>query len=110
MRSRYLSGGTESHTFNKLEETALSSVYHPSTPVFGCKLTQALNPQYVKSEVCKINNFTMSYMCILHVYTVKYFSLFYSIFIFNSYFTASGSASFIAGDLAHSLALGLSRF
>ena len=51
VRRRYWSGGTESHTFNKLEEIALSPSDHPQTPVLGCRITQALNPKYVKSEV-----------------------------------------------------------
>ncbi|CAG2105118.1 unnamed protein product [Medioppia subpectinata] len=39
-------GGTESHMFNKLEEIAESP--EPRTPVLGCRISRALEPQVVK--------------------------------------------------------------
>ena len=51
MKSTYWSGGSESYTFNKLEELALSSEHYPETPVLGCKISQALSPLNVKNEV-----------------------------------------------------------
>ena len=42
-------GNSESHMFNKLEEIATSS--DPSTPVLGCKISRALKPQYVGTQV-----------------------------------------------------------
>ncbi|CAG2166552.1 unnamed protein product [Oppiella nova] len=41
-------GGTESHMFNKLEEIAESS--EPRTPVLGCRISRALEPQVVKDS------------------------------------------------------------
>lgn len=51
MDSSYWSGGSESYTFNKLEDLALSSKQYPQTPVLGCKISRALGPQNVDKEV-----------------------------------------------------------
>ena len=46
--NRMWSNGTESNMFNKLEEIALSE--SPKTPVLGCKISRALEPQNVGKE------------------------------------------------------------
>jgi hypothetical protein len=38
-------GGTESHSFNRLEEIAMG--WEPKTPVLGCKITRALESKVV---------------------------------------------------------------
>uniref|UniRef100_A0A674EIY1 DNA polymerase subunit gamma-1 n=1 Tax=Salmo trutta TaxID=8032 RepID=A0A674EIY1_SALTR len=45
---RQWAGGTESEMFNKLESIALSA--QPATPVLGCRISRALEPQAVKDE------------------------------------------------------------
>ncbi len=40
---------SESHMFNKLESVAMSE--NPRTPVLDCKITKALEPEYVDSNV-----------------------------------------------------------
>ncbi|XP_023224384.1 DNA polymerase subunit gamma-1-like [Centruroides sculpturatus] len=45
-------GGSESHMFNKLEEIAQSS--EPRTPVLGCRISKALEPETVDKNVCNI--------------------------------------------------------
>lgn len=45
---RLWTGGTESEMFNKLESIAHSS--EPATPVLGCRISRALEPQAVKDE------------------------------------------------------------
>uniref|UniRef100_A0A8C8FDV6 DNA polymerase subunit gamma-1 n=1 Tax=Oncorhynchus tshawytscha TaxID=74940 RepID=A0A8C8FDV6_ONCTS len=45
---RLWAGGTESEMFNKLESIALSA--QPATPVLGCRISRALEPQAVKDE------------------------------------------------------------
>ena len=40
---------SESHMFNKLEQIATSP--DPATPTLGCKITRALNPKYVGTQV-----------------------------------------------------------
>ncbi|CAL8359660.1 unnamed protein product [Lota lota] len=45
---RLWSGGTESEMFNKLESIAHSA--QPATPVLGCRISRALEPQVVKEE------------------------------------------------------------
>ncbi|KAM9854974.1 DNA polymerase subunit gamma-1 [Aulostomus maculatus] len=45
---RHWSGGTESDMFNKLESIAHSA--QPCTPVLGCRISRALEPQAVKDE------------------------------------------------------------
>jgi DNA polymerase gamma 1 len=44
----YWDGGTESATFNKLEEIASSA--EPRTPVLGCKISQALEPDQDRAK------------------------------------------------------------
>ncbi|KAL0968447.1 hypothetical protein UPYG_G00266960 [Umbra pygmaea] len=45
---RLWAGGTESEMFNKLESIAYSP--QPATPVLGCRISRALEPQAVKNE------------------------------------------------------------
>ena len=42
---------SESHMFNKLEQIATSA--DPATPVLGCKITRALKPKYVGTQVSR---------------------------------------------------------
>ena len=46
---RVWAGGTESEMFNKLESIAHSA--QPATPVLGCRISRALEPQAVRDEV-----------------------------------------------------------
>ncbi|KAM4677002.1 DNA polymerase subunit gamma-1 [Discoglossus pictus] len=48
VRQRLWSGGTESEMFNKLESIAMSP--SPRTPVLGCRISRALEPDAVKGE------------------------------------------------------------
>uniref|UniRef100_A0A8D0H7V5 DNA polymerase subunit gamma-1 n=1 Tax=Sphenodon punctatus TaxID=8508 RepID=A0A8D0H7V5_SPHPU len=48
VQQRLWSGGTESEMFNKLESIAMSA--SPRTPVLGCYISRALEPNVVKDE------------------------------------------------------------
>ena len=41
-------GGTESHSFNRLEEIALG--WAPETPVLGCKISRCLESEMVGTD------------------------------------------------------------
>lgn len=49
IRGRYWYGGMESHMFNKLEEVASSK--KPVTPVLKCRMSRALEPKHVGTDV-----------------------------------------------------------
>lgn len=49
IRGRYWHGGTESYMFNKLEKVANSK--EPFTPVLKCRMSRALEPKHVGTDV-----------------------------------------------------------
>ena len=49
IRGRYWSNGTESSMFNKLESIANTST--PATPVLKCRMSKALEPKHVGTDV-----------------------------------------------------------
>ena len=58
---RVWAGGTESEMFNKLESIAHSP--QPATPVLGCRISRALEPEAVGDEVGRQAPHTHTHGC-----------------------------------------------